>query len=98
MSLISNDLFSAQTPWPIASKSPFAAQAIEIRGFRLTQAFPLAYDGSRTNKAESTFFSSYAISDLASGTVLGRGTLASRGRSYAARISDSSHAPVRCAR
>src|ERR1700675_2229573 len=34
------------------AKSVFISQAIEIRGFRLTPPFPLAYDGNRANNTE----------------------------------------------
>jgi hypothetical protein len=52
MSVINNGLSGYSNFWPIVGKKHFAAQAIEIRGFRLTPAFPLAYDGNRTDKAE----------------------------------------------
>jgi hypothetical protein len=61
------------------NKNPVAAQPIEIRGFRLTTPFTLAYDGSRADKAERAYFPVYAIFDLASGTVLDRGSVAARG-------------------
>jgi hypothetical protein len=61
------------------TRNRLTAQTIEIRGFRLTTPFPLAYDGSRADKAERAYFPVYAIFDLASGTVLDVGGVAARG-------------------
>src|SRR6267154_5152538 len=63
-----------------------AAQPIEIRGFRLTLPFPLAYDGNRKNQQIGVFLPDYAIFDLASGTVLDRGDVATPCSLDAARL------------
>jgi hypothetical protein len=69
----------------------FAAQAIEIRGFRLTLPFPLAYDGSSKNQQFGVFLPDYAIFDLASGTVLDRGDVATPCGLDAARLREDPH-------
>jgi len=97
MLLIHNDLSGHQRQRLVASKNHFAAQAIEIRGFRLTQAFPLAYDDSRVGKAERAFFPDYAILDLASGTVLDRGNVAPRGGLDTAWSPEFAYTPRKCA-
>jgi hypothetical protein len=66
-------------------------QAIEIRGFRLTPAFPLAYDDSKANEAERADFQTYAILAWASGTVLDRGAVSAGARLDAARILELSY-------
>ena len=76
----------------------FAAQAIEIRGFRLTLPFPLAYDGSRKNQQVGVFLPDYAIFDLASGTVLDRGIVATPCGLDAARIPEWPHRAAKCSR
>ena len=45
------DLTPLDRVWPRS----LAAQTIEIRGFRLTPPFPLAYDDSRADKVERAF-------------------------------------------
>jgi hypothetical protein len=52
----------------------------------LTLPFTLAYDGNRQNQQVWVFRSDYAIFDLASGTVLDRGNVATRCGLDAARI------------
>jgi hypothetical protein len=74
------------------------AQAIEIRGFRLTLPFPLAYDGNRKNQQVKFFLPDYAIFDLASGTVLDRGNVATRCGLDAAWIHEGPHRTAKCSR
>jgi hypothetical protein len=77
MFLIQKKLSTNPPSSVIIDKNQVAAQTIEIRGFRLTPAFPLAYDGSRAT-GETSLLSGYAFFDLASRTVLDRGNVASR--------------------
>jgi YHS domain-containing protein len=56
MSLINKALSVDRHALAVLNNNPSAAQTIEIRGFRLTPPFPLAYDGSRADKAERAYF------------------------------------------
>jgi hypothetical protein len=75
----------------------FSAQTTEIRGFRLTLPFPLAYDYSRDQlSGQEPSSPIYAIFDLAGGTVLGRGDVATSCGLDAARIVQFSDARSEC--
>ena len=64
----------------------------------MTLPFALAYDGNRKNQQVGVFLPDYAIFDLASGTVLDRGDVATPCGLGAAWIHEDPHRPAKCAR